>query len=130
MPWPASWSDVRASEVVLRVLVVEEDVASLDAVCELLEMLGHDTAKAANAKQAMEKIGTERFDVLLTSLNLPDVSGIDLAQQAVAAHPDLHVIFASGDDLPTEVQLGFTWKGLRKPYTVDQLDVTLRTIGQ
>ncbi|ABE30332.1 sensory box protein [Paraburkholderia xenovorans LB400] len=129
-PSAAQTGDGPVSQVVLHVLVVEDDVASLDAVCELLEMLGHHTAKAANAKQAMEQIGTESFDVLLTDLNLPDVFGIDLAQQAVAAHPDLHVIFASGDNLPTDVQLGFTWKGLRKPYTVDQLDVALRTIGQ
>ncbi|WP_346730536.1 PAS domain S-box protein [Caballeronia sp. dw_19] len=91
----------------LRVLVVEDDVASLDAVCEILQMLGHDAAKAGNATQAMERLRHDRFDVLLTDLNLPGTSGIELAQQAVAAHPDLHVVFASGDELPDDLPLGF-----------------------
>lgn len=105
----------------LRVLVVEDDPASLDAVCEVLQMLGHNSAKAANAKQAMERLRTDRFDVLLTDLNLPGDSGIELAQQAVAAYPHLHVVFASGDELPDDLPVGFRCKRLRKPYAIDEL---------
>ena len=84
-------------------------------------MLGHNSAKAASAKQAMERLRTDRFDVLLTDLNLPGDSGIELAQQAVAAYPHLHVVFASGDELPDDLPVGFRWKRLRKPYAIDEL---------
>lgn len=110
----------------LRVLVVEDDPASVDAVCEVLQVLGHDSAKAANAKQAMERLRTDRFNVLLTDLNLPGDSGIELAQQAVAAYPRLHVVFASGDELPNALPVGFPWKRLRKPYAIDELRSALQ----
>jgi PAS domain S-box-containing protein len=113
-------------ETVLRILVVDDDVASLDAVCEILHMLGHDITKAANATQAMERIHDDKFDVLLTDLNLPGASGIELAVDAVAAHPDLSVVFASGDELPDDLPLGFSWKRLRKPYAVEELTDALR----
>ncbi|WP_255631804.1 response regulator, partial [Caballeronia sp. dw_19] len=44
----------------LRVLVIEDDAASLDAVCETLQMLGHGPAKAANATQAIERLRTDK----------------------------------------------------------------------
>lgn len=112
----------------LHVLVVEDDAVSLDAVCEILQMLGHDTASAANTTQAMARLRADRFDVLLTDLNLAGGSGIELAQQAVAAYLHLWVIFASGDDLPDSVPLDFPSKGLRKPYAVDELNDALRAI--
>ena len=112
----------------LHVLVVEDDAASLDAVCEILQMLGHDAAKAANAVQAMESLHAERFDVLLTDLNLPGTSGIELARQAVAAKPELHVVIASGDELSDDPLFEFPYKRLRKPYAVDELNDALRAI--
>jgi CheY-like chemotaxis protein len=114
----------------LHVLVVEDDAASLDAVCEILQMLGHEPAKAADAAQAMEHLRAERFDVLLTDLNLPETSGIELAQQAVAADPDLSVIFVSGDELPDDMMDEFPFKRLRKPSTIDELYSALRAMSR
>ncbi|AIP34136.1 sensory box protein [Paraburkholderia xenovorans LB400] len=112
----------------LHILVAEDDTDSLDAACEILQMLGHDAAKATDATQAMERLRARRFDVLLTDLNLPGASGIELAKQAVAVHPRLHVVFASGDELPDNVLFDFSHNRLRKPYAVNELDDVLRAI--
>ncbi|WP_260858980.1 PAS domain S-box protein [Paraburkholderia sp. BCC1885] len=110
----------------LHVLVVEDDEASLEAVCEILQMLGHSAAKAMNASEATERLDAGRFDVLLTDLNLPGVSGLKLAKQAVAAHPGLQVIFASGDELSDDVLSHFPCRVLRKPYAIEELNEALR----
>lgn len=106
-------------------MIVEDDAASLDAVCELLEMLGHQVSKAANAAQAKDRLNGGVFDVIVTDVSLPGLSGISLAQQAVAAHPDLKVVFASGDELPNGTLLDFPYKTLRKPFSVDELKEAL-----
>jgi CheY-like chemotaxis protein len=124
-PDPAQVDDASRLPRTLRVLVVEDDAASLDAVCEILQMLGHSTAKAVSAAQAMEQLNFDRFDVLLTDLNLPDVSGVELTQRAIGACPWLEVVFASGDELPA---LDFPCRRLRKPYSVDELNDALREI--
>ncbi|WP_407668634.1 hypothetical protein [Paraburkholderia xenovorans] len=76
----------------------------------------------------MERLNAGRFDVLLTDLNLPGVSGLELAKRALAVHPDIHVVLASGDELPDNSMHGFPCAKLRKPYTVDDLDHVLRVI--
>lgn len=124
-PDTADCDTVASAAARLRILVVEDDSASLDAVCEILQMLGDSTAKAVNAAQAMERLNVDRFDVLLTDLNLPDVSGIELAQQAIGVCPWLEVVFVSGDELPA---LDFPCRRLHKPYSVDELNDALQEI--
>jgi two-component SAPR family response regulator len=64
---------------------------------------------------------TEEFDVLLTDISLPGMSGIDFALKAVREHPHIRVVFASGAKAPASGQLPFTWRALRKPYTAEDL---------
>ena len=124
-PDPAQASGPARTTRKLRVLVVEDDAASLDAVCEILLMLGHDPIRASDSTQAMERLRDDKFDVLLTDLNLPRVSGIELARKAIGVCPGLEVVFASGDELPA---LDFPCQRLRKPYSVDELNDALQAI--
>ncbi|MEA3095730.1 MAG: hypothetical protein QOJ04_7072 [Caballeronia sp.] len=105
----------------LRILVVEDDTASLDAACELLAMLGFAAQRAENAQTALVTLAAETFDVLLTDVLLPGMSGIELARHAVTMRPGLAVIFASGNEIPESEKLEFAWSALRTPYTADQL---------
>jgi PAS domain S-box-containing protein len=105
----------------LRILVVEDDAASLDAACELLAMMGFAAQRAENAQTALATLAAEAFDVLLTDVLLPGMSGIELARHAVTMRPDLAVIFTSGNEIPEGEKLEFAWSALRKPYTADQL---------
>lgn len=109
-----------------RVLVVEDDSATREAVSELLVMLGHDAVGAANARAALDAMTQGTFDVLLTDINLPDMTGIDLARRWVERFPQVRVIFASGDNVMQEDVRDFPWQALRKPYTLEQLEDALR----
>lgn len=107
----------------LRVLVVEDDAATLTLAVELLELLGHWAAGVTSAEAAMSRFLEGAFDVLLIDLNLPGLSGMELAER-LRRRESLPVIFASGDD-PTEQELppGTCW--LPKPYTTRELGVAL-----
>jgi len=105
----------------LRVLVVEDDVAALDATCELIRMIGADPSPARTAAEARQLCGAENYDLLFTDLNLPDMSGIDLAAQLAVQSPRLQVVFASGNPVPDRADLTFQWTALRKPFTLEQL---------
>ncbi|MEX3968423.1 PAS domain S-box protein [Paraburkholderia sp. EG286B] len=105
----------------LRVLVVDDDAGSADAVGALLELLGHRPELHSSAESADDALGMQEYDVLLTDVSLPGMSGVDLARKAVQAHPDIRVIFGSGLDVPLTGQLPFLWRALRKPYTAEEL---------
>ena len=104
-----------------RILVVEDNPDLLEMACELLARLGHEVKGAATGEDALDKVSAEPFDVLLTDLALPDVSGIDVAREALRVRPALKVIVASGYGAPEAAQLEFPFAVLPKPYSLDQL---------
>lgn len=110
----------------LRVLVVEDDAASLEATCELLALVGMRPQRAASAAQALDALDGNDFDILLTDIVMPAMSGTELARRAFAMRPELRIIFASGNAVPDHENFGFEWSALRKPFTLDQLRVALQ----
>jgi PAS domain S-box-containing protein len=108
-------------DTIPNVLIVDDDTASLDAVCELLRASGINSLRAENAAAAMDILRAEAVDILLTDVVMPDMSGFELARQAVALHPELRVIFASGNPVRDDVTLTFQWWALRKPFPLTTL---------
>ena len=113
----------------LRVLVVDDDGASLDAMCGLLELLGICPRRTESGRDALDAMHESQFDILLTDVVMPDMSGQELARRAVSIQPDLEIIFASGNQLADDDKLPFDWSALRKPYTLAQLRDALRLTG-
>jgi DNA-binding NtrC family response regulator len=75
-----------------KVLVVEDD-DSLRRVTQLhLEKLGFTTSASPDAEQALTMLEESAYDVLLTDLHLPGMSGIDLLKRVKMEHPEMAVI--------------------------------------
>src|SRR3954471_24951512 len=73
----------------LRKILVVEDDESLRRVMQVqLEKAGHKTAVAANANQALEVLNHEAQDILITDLNLPGISGLELLKKVRTEHPE------------------------------------------
>ncbi|TFW23592.1 hybrid sensor histidine kinase/response regulator [Massilia arenosa] len=104
-----------------RVLVVEDEPQARGMCCDILRSVGHVPDSAESAEQALELLGRERFDVMLTDISLPGMDGVALAQAARAQWPGLRIVFTSGygDAGPGAAQLGAIH--LRKPYDLRQL---------
>jgi signal transduction histidine kinase/DNA-binding response OmpR family regulator len=102
----------------LRILVVEDDADSKDVTCELLMVLGHQVQSALSAEAALALPEKEAFQVLLTDINLPGMSGIELARTLLEQLPQLRIIFASGYGNVPPDELGFQAAFLPKPYNV------------
>jgi CheY-like chemotaxis protein len=107
--------------------VVEDDVASLDATCELLTLIGTSPQRAESAGAALNALEAGNFDILFTDVVMPDMPGTELARRAFAIRPGLRIIFASGNAIPQHESFAFNWSALRKPYTLDQLRVALQS---
>jgi CheY-like chemotaxis protein len=114
----------------LRILVVEDDAASLDATCELLTLIGMRPHRAASAAQALNALDGNDFDILFTDVVMPDMSGTELARRAFATRPELRIIFASGNAVPDDESFGYEWAALRKPFTLDQLRMALQPVSR
>jgi PAS domain S-box-containing protein len=115
-----------AADTGLRLLLVDDDLDTSEAIGELLKLLGHDPAVTGSPQEALQLLEEQPFDVLITDLSMPVMSGLELAQRATQVRPALRVIFASGHEMPSVEKLQFRWGALRKPYSMDELSAMLR----
>lgn len=109
----------------LRILVVEDDFDSQTALCQLLAALDHQSVGVSTAEDALEALGPPAVDVLITDLNLPGMSGIELARRARERHPTLKIIIASGDGTKLAGSLLPTPIILPKPFDLAALQRAL-----
>ncbi|MGF6478770.1 PAS domain S-box-containing protein [Paraburkholderia sp. JPY419] len=114
----------------LRILLVDDDVNLAQATNELIGLLGHSGKFTTSPREALEWLANEPFDVLITDLRMPDIDGIELAKQATARAPSLHVVFASGYANPQLPSMPFRWTALSKPFTIDELASVLAGVRQ
>ena len=109
-----------------RVLLVEDDASTREALAGVLEVFGYRVATAADGAQGLETFQArpEAFDVLITDIAMPRLSGADLARAALARRPNLCVIVLTGYALTEEERAGLKAANvatLQKPFTVQEL---------
>ncbi len=108
-----------------RILVVDDESMLLDVTHEWLRRLGYAVAKTTSATEALEKLRHEPFDMLLTDVTMPGMTGMELADQAIALQPGIRVALVSGF---AEDMLHTGWPLLEKPFSRDQLAQTVRQV--
>jgi DNA-binding NtrC family response regulator len=81
---------------------------------------GRTTLGAASAEEAVELLKTKKVFAMLTDINLPGMSGIELAKQT-AAYPGIRIILSSGAGYMVADKIDFKFVFLPKPYNVDTL---------
>lgn len=80
-----------------KVLIVDDDLALLELYQRVLENRGFVVSAASRGEHAVEfhtQLG--RFDLLITDIDMPGQSGIDLAAELTSRQPDLPVLFITG----------------------------------
>jgi CheY-like chemotaxis protein len=111
------------------ILVVEDYLDSQEITCELLRLIGHTVQGVGNAEDALAYLDGNAVDVLLTDINLPKMSGLELAAHAMQKNPELQIIFASGHAGFDVKTVGFNAKLLSKPFDLDALTHALNQTG-
>jgi len=77
------------------ILVVDDDDVIRDTLCELL-LADHYCQTADTAEQALALLEAQRFDVVLTDISMPGLSGMELLNRVVELYPGTPVIIISG----------------------------------
>ena len=86
------------------VVVVEDDPQARFALERLLTMSGFQVYSAAGVGEAMEIVRAHGCDLLISDLQLPDGSGLDLMRRLRAAHGAAHGIALTGYTTPDHRQ--------------------------
>ena len=105
------------------ILYVEDNDYIRESFAELLATAERRIVCVADCAGAREALREQNVNLLMTDINLPDGSGLDVAREALRQNPRLPVIICSGHDL-TDVarSLGPTAHSMRKPVDLDELE--------
>ncbi len=79
-----------------RVLIVEDNLSMLRTLTAFLERAGFDVVAVAEFQRALELIEDELFDTLVTDLDLPGGTGLDLVLTANTLRPQMRSVLMTG----------------------------------
>ena len=115
------------------VLVVEDNKAALEMVCQILKRQGYRAIKAENATDCIEVANEykEHIDLLLTDVVLPGINGKELFKRLTTARSKLKVIYMSGYTDDTIAHHGILEEGInfiQKPFSLQSLAQKVRDV--
>ena len=111
-------------------MVVDDDASVRLLMTYIIQQAGFETIPACDGIDAMRRIEAgASFDMLLTDLSMPGMSGLELARRVRKINSDVPILFVSGsvESFPDCV---YGAECLSKPFTADELmEAVQRTIG-
>jgi CheY-like chemotaxis protein len=114
----------------LRILYVEDNALVRESTEELLQRPGREIVVCGSAEEALGLLQRGRFDLVITDVSLPEMSGIELAKQILSTSPRAAIIIASGYrmDAITDA-LGPNVRAIIKPMTSHEIDALIDALA-
>jgi len=111
------------------ILVVEDDLALRQTIVASLESAGFAATQAADAADAIERLGSFAYDGLVVDLRLPDADGMTVLDEALDRYPEIRAVVMTGfggvEEAVTAIKRGAV-DFLIKPFQLSQLSRVLR----
>jgi CheY-like chemotaxis protein len=106
----------------LRILYVEDNPLVREVTSELLAQDQREVVAMGTAEEALTEFKERGYDVVITDVSLPEMSGIDLARSILRMKPDASIIIASGYALAPVEAMGPRVRTIVKPFEASQID--------
>jgi len=107
-----------------KLLVVDDDPYILDSISTLLREFGYSVLTSQSGREAIKMVKETEFDLVLTDIKMPQVTGIEVLQSIHAHNPQIPVIlmtaFAELDVAVDAIKKG-AFDFITKPYNPDYL---------
>ena len=110
------------------ILVVDDDEEVRTVTSDTIKEIGYKVVAVASAEDALERLGDERFDLLITDVAMPGINGVELARRARVIDPGMPVLFASGyADVQTFGEELSDEAVLKKPFRITEVAARIET---
>ncbi|MCX7956338.1 MAG: response regulator [Endomicrobia bacterium] len=107
-----------------KILIVDDDDSLRETFRILLSKVGYDINVAKNGSEAIEKVKSDRYDLVFLDIKMPDINGVDVFKEIKKISSETIVFFISAypkeeiieEDVTKEV-FGF----IQKPFDIDKI---------
>jgi two-component system, NtrC family, response regulator HydG len=107
-----------------RILIVDDQDMMRDSLAQILVRDGHEVVAATDGAAAVARLGAARFDLLITDLRMPKMTGLELLAEAKRLRPDIPVVlmtaFATVANAVEAMKLG-AYDYIQKPFNGDEI---------
>ncbi|MEK6977521.1 MAG: response regulator [Candidatus Hydrothermarchaeota archaeon] len=114
-----------------RILIIEDDPQMRQGLAEMLGDVGYKVTAVGSGSEAIAKIRKQEFDVVLTDLVMPNVSGIEVLKEIKRHRPETHVImitaFATIESAVHAMKEGAS-DYVSKPFKIDEIQITIKRV--
>lgn len=112
-----------------RILVIDDEARMCESLHELFSNCGYDVTTTQSSVEAVEKIKSESYDLIITDIKMPDVSGLDILKTVKEVDPEMMVIlmtgYASLESSLDAIKNG-AFEYLLKPVEFSQLQISVK----
>jgi two-component system, OmpR family, response regulator len=121
----------RADGNPINVLVVDDEAVLAEMVSMALRYEGWNIATAGDGSSALESARSQRPDVVVLDVMLPDMSGLDVLRKLREQNPQLPVLLLTAKDAVEDRIAGLTAGGddyVTKPFSLEEVVLRLRAL--
>ncbi|MBC8354131.1 MAG: sigma-54-dependent Fis family transcriptional regulator [Planctomycetes bacterium] len=108
-----------------RVLVVDDHARARESMADILECTGHRVQCCSSAVEALHKLDASSFDVIITDLRMPGMTGLEFIRELSKRHDDAQVVMVTAHASVTtavDAMRHGAFDYIEKPFNADQLE--------
>lgn len=114
-----------------RILVVDDEPKMTSLICGALEDAGHVVQTTAKSTEALDLLGRHAFDIVVTDLSMPEVSGMTILEKARERGAEVIMMTAYGTaKTAVEAMKKGASDYLLKPISLEELEILVRNIEE
>jgi two-component system alkaline phosphatase synthesis response regulator PhoP len=117
----------------MRLLLVEDEKNLRDVITLNLELEGYEVIKAVNGEEALQKINSEYFDIIILDLMIPKINGLDVLANLRLKNSNIPVIIVSAKGTSSDRIAGLRSGAndyLNKPFEMEELILRIQNLAQ
>lgn len=114
---------------ITRILVVDDEKVIRDGCRRVLTDNNYQVLDAENGREAMDKLESEKVDLVLLDLKMPVMGGEEVLEEAVKIYPEMPIIIITGHgtiDTAVECMKKGAYDFITKPFQIDQFVMTVK----
>lgn len=117
-----------------KVLVVEDSSAMRSLISSTIEELkGFETTEAGNGFEALKALPAQRFDLIITDINMPDINGLEIINfvKGNTSYKDIPLIIVTTEQGEADRKKGLALGAeeyITKPFDPEKLQAVIRRI--
>ena len=115
----------------MKVLLVDDEVKFTVMLSKRLALRGIDTDYAHSGEDALKRVETNRYDVVVLDVKMPGIGGIELQRRLTKIDPELKTIFLTGHGSNADFEAGSAEAAryLSKPLQIEELVEILNQVA-